>query len=99
MHARVRNVKQTKQTNTVKQLMDGMDASGIFFGTDVGLTWPESPWERMPGTRSSASGPRRSSSGLSRGAAEAYASPHGHRFTDGYEAAVEKTDEQPAGTQ
>ena len=56
MHAR-----NVKQTNAVKQLMDAMDASGIFFGSDdASLTWLEIPLEA-----SSPSGPRQSDIGLS----------------------------------
>ena len=57
-----RNVTETNvETLVVKQLMDAMDASGIFFGRDdASPTWLEIPLETRHGTQSLPSGPRRS---------------------------------------
>ena len=71
-HARKKR-ETNKRSETV---VDGMDASGIFFGSDdASLTWLEIPLARRPGTQGSPSGPSRSRVDLPNGEAGEWQEP------------------------
>ena len=62
--------KKRETNKRSETVVDGMDASGIFFGSDdASLTWLEIPLATRPGTRGSASGPSRSRVDLPNGEA------------------------------